>query len=59
MLLAEDKALRRIGLGGLRCKAKFRQLEAGTAANFEAAVPVCTACAAERAACIEFGFGVA
>ena len=59
MLLDEDEALRRMGIGGLRCKAKHRQLVAGLALNFEATVLVCTANATEGAARIEFGFGVA
>ena len=56
MLLDEDEALRRIGSGRLRCKAKLRQLAAGPTLNFEDPVLVSTARAAEAAARIEFGF---
>ena len=56
MLLGDDETLRRVGLGGLRCKAKLRQLATGSTLNFKATVLVCTARAAEGAARIEFGF---
>ena len=56
MLLDEEEALRRIDLGGLRCKGKLRQLAAGPALNFETTVLAFTARAAKGKARIEFGF---
>ena len=59
MLLVEGDVLLRIGLGGLRCKARRRYPAAGPALRFAVAALTPTSDVAESAARIEFGFGVA
>jgi hypothetical protein len=59
MLLYEYEALWRMGLGGLRCKARHGYPEARPALRFAVAALACTKSVDDSAARIEFGFGVA
>ena len=59
MLLDEYEALRRMGIGELRCNARHGSPAARPALRFAVAALACTTSVDESAARIEFGFGVA